>query len=183
MPAAKIGRTVKTRGRLRGKDGSTREHVPNQPGKTVTASRTGRERVLLEHARHPMSRPDEPSYTVTTKGDGRGAQGACVVEWPWDRPSTTVTTRAGIPPPGHHPESGSILSQPNAVVLSELAAAILQGFPEGWVFAGKTKISRWSQIGQAMPPALAAAVARSVREQMVRAKGEEFCVDRSTQWK
>lgn len=43
------------------------------------------------------------------------------------------------------------------------AGAILQGFPEGWRFEGKTKSARWAQLGMAMPPPLAAAVARSVR--------------------
>jgi len=57
------------------------------------------------------------------------------------------------------------MSLPDAIILSELAAAILQGFPEGWVFSGKTKKARWSQIGQAMPPALAEAVARAIVEQ------------------
>lgn len=159
-------------------------------------------RVLLGNSKHPVNRPDRPSFAVTTKGDGRGAQGACVMRvqnpnhpptqpddphrtltrtqdgdchllaWPWDRPGTTVTTRDTVPPPGHHPESGSILSLPNAVILSERAAAILQGFPEGWVFAGKTKTSRWSQIGQAMPPGLAAPVARAIAEQMAAARTE-----------
>lgn len=32
----------------------------------------------------------------------------------------------------------------------------------GWHFAGATKRARWSQIGQAMPPPLAEAVARSI---------------------
>lgn len=54
------------------------------------------------------------------------------------------------------------------VLLSERAAAILQGFPESWVFVGRTKKARWSQIGQAMPPALAEAVARAVVEQDLR---------------
>lgn len=49
---------------------------------------------------------------------------------------------------------------------SERAAAILQGFPDGWHFVGKTKRARWSQIGQAMPPPLAAAVARAIAEQL-----------------
>jgi site-specific DNA-cytosine methylase len=120
-------------------------------------------RVLRTNDKHPVNTPDRPSHTVTTRGDSRGGgQGAAVLEWPWNRPSTTVTTRAGLPPPGHHPESGSIMSQPNAVVLSERAAAILQGFPEDWLFAGKTKKARWSQIGQAMPPPLAYAVATSI---------------------
>jgi DNA (cytosine-5)-methyltransferase 1 len=52
------------------------------------------------------------------------------------------------------------------VRLSETAAAILQGFPDGWKFCGKTKSARWSQIGQAMPPPLAEAVARSIARQL-----------------
>ncbi len=43
---------------------------------------------------------------------------------------------------------------------------ILQGLPEGWIFHGKTKASRWSQIGMAMPPPLAHAVATSIRAAM-----------------
>lgn len=121
---------------------------------------------------HSDGAPLVPSFTVTTKGDGRGAQGACALEWPWGRPSTTVTTREAVPPPGHHPESGSILSMPGAVKLSEKAAAILQGFPESWKFCGKTKAARWSQIGMAMPPPLGEAVARSIAR-ATRVHGEE----------
>lgn len=144
-------------------------HPPSEleaPAKAITtverAGHGGGGSVLLALERHPMSRPDEPAYAITTKGDDRGAQGGGVLQWPWDRPSTTVTCRDTIPPPGHHPESGSILTLPNAVVLSEKARAILQGFPETWHFAGKTKASRSSQLGMAMPPPLAQAVALSI---------------------
>lgn len=65
-----------------------------------------------------------------------------------------------------HPESGSILSQPNAVALSERAGLILQGLPEDWKLLAPTKTGRWSMLGQAMPPALSEAVARSVAEQI-----------------
>jgi site-specific DNA-cytosine methylase len=66
-------------------------------------------------------------------------------------------SRAASAPNEHEGHLG-----PNAVKLSELAGTILQGFPENWVFAGKTKRSRWSQIGQAMPPPMAEAVGRSI---------------------
>jgi DNA-cytosine methyltransferase len=148
------------------------------PAKTITATGRGHNGAcivdgLLVNDKHPINRPDEPSYTISTKGDGRGAQGACVIEWPWDRPSTTVTTRQAVPPPGHHPESGSILTLPGAVKITERAAAILQGFPEGWLFAGKTKTARWSQIGQAMPPPLAEAVARAIVARAARQEAAE----------
>lgn len=132
-----------------------RTSTPGRPGRTVT----GNGHPLLVATGHPLSKPDEPGRTVTAR-DNRAS--TCVAPWPWDRPSTTVTSRDVVPPPGHHPESGSILSQPGAIKLSEKAAAILQGFPEGWTFVGETKKSRWSQIGMAMPPPLAAAVFRSI---------------------
>lgn len=56
----------------------------------------------------------------------------------------------------------ALVRGPDAILLSECAAAILQGFPESWVFCGKTKTSRWAQIGMAMPPPLAHAVATSI---------------------
>ena len=122
--------------------------------------------VLSTNAKHPISRSDRPSYTITCKGNGRGAQGACALSlsdnWPWESPSTTVM--AGTSQLGQRKRSGTKgQSQSfNAVKLSERAAATLQGFPDGWQFVGKTKRSRWSQIGQAVPPAVAHAIGRSI---------------------
>jgi site-specific DNA-cytosine methylase len=141
-------------------------HFDEPAARTLTRNTHG-DGALLVHDRHPINRPDEPSFCVTTKGDGQGAQGACVLEWPWDAPSTVVTTTDRVGPPGHR--GGSFLSGPGAIKLSEKAAAILQGFPDGWHFAGATKRSRWSQIGQAMPPPLAEAVGRSILAAMMRA--------------
>lgn len=136
----------------------------DKPSRSIRSAPRGAQ-TLLTNAKHPINRPDEPSFTVTSKGDGRGAQGACVLEWTWDRPATTVHGDKRLAPPGHHGKS--FLSDnrghgPNAVKLSEKAAAILQGFPPGWVFVGATKKARWSQIGMAMPPPLAEAVGRSI---------------------
>jgi site-specific DNA-cytosine methylase len=163
----------------------------DRPSKTIMAKRTQVDAQVLAldaplraaNINLPPADPDAPHRTIVGAGGGhqfmlsaepearppRAFDGAAkMLEWPWDRPSTTVTTREAGPPPGHHPESGSILSQPNAVVLSERAAGILQGFPEDWHFAGKTKRARWSQLGQAMPPQLAEAVAGAVRAVMER---------------
>lgn len=107
--------------------------------------------------------PDAPSTTVQSREDRKGS-GSPVLEWPWPRPATTVTSRPGLAPPGHH-EDPHPLDDANAVILSEQAAALLQGFPPGWVFSGATKKVRWGAIGMAMPPALAEAVARAIVEQ------------------
>lgn len=111
------------------------------------------------HKRHRPSHPDEPSHTMTSQ---QRSVGAGVIEWPWDRPSTTVCCRPEIPPPGHHGNTG-YQSGPDAIRLSERAAAVLQGFEPSWTFCGKSQRARWRQIGQAMPPALAQAVAGSIR--------------------
>ncbi len=88
-----------------------------------------------------------------TKGPSRGARGTTfatgenpapavlgneigngtTLEWPWDRPSTTIQGDERMGTPGHHdPKVGnSQHNGPNAVILSERAAAILQGFPDG----------------------------------------------------
>lgn len=114
---------------------------------------------------------DAPAPTVLTDTD-RATGNGVKIEWPWPRPSTTIQRDERIPPPGHHDENwdGGTRSMPGAVILSEKAAAILQGFPEDWHFAGKSKRERWSQIGQAMPPPLAHAVGGAVAAQM-RASG------------
>lgn len=163
-PARTVGTSNLSDGNVLVSGPTPRRHPRHRTSSTAAPARTMTNgHALLVHARHPVSKADKPSYVVTTKGDGRGAQGACVVwPWPWDRPSTTVTTRDVVPPPGHHPESGSILSQPGAIKLSEKAAAILQGFPETWRFCGRTKAARWDQIGMAMPPGLAEPVFRAI---------------------
>ena len=112
---------------------------------------------------------DSPAATVLADTN-TPASSSPKLEWPWDRSSTTVTSAGRRQPPGHHAE-GSYLSGPNAVILSERAAAILQGFPESWVFSGLTKKTRWGQLGMAMPPGLAYAVATSVVAQMAATRG------------
>lgn len=136
---------------------------PDAPSKTITTRDCHGGHFVMERpqpsSKHPASVPDEPSKTITT----RDCHGAGTLMWPWERPATTVTGNPRIPAPGHHGKS--FLSTANAVHLSEKAAATLQGFPEGWTFAGKTKTDRWLMIGQALPPPLAEAVARSIRAQ------------------
>jgi site-specific DNA-cytosine methylase len=138
------------------------------PSRSVRSAPRGAQ-TLMVTPHHPPSNADEPSRTVRASSSGTPCK--TVLDWPWDRPGTSVTTTDRIGPPYH--QQGSFLSSPNAVKLSEKAAAILQGFPEGRVFCGKTKASRWSQIGQAMPPPLAEAVARSIARWLERSRAQE----------
>lgn len=113
---------------------------------------------------HPPSQPDSPARVVLAEPSRVDKGGAVLAPWPWPWPSTVITAdpNGRITPKGAHPKTGSILSQGNAIALSERAAKILQGFPESWVFSGATKAARWAQIGTAVPPLLAEALGRSI---------------------
>lgn len=120
-----------------------------------------------------VGNPDVPSATVVAKAERIGASADKVLTRPWDRPATTVQADDRLSPPGHHDLSFAVRSLPNAIVISEKAATILQGFPEDWLFVGASKDARYSQIGQAMPPPLAGAVARSVVRQQSLTRADE----------
>lgn len=150
--------------------------VADAPAPTLGARDRGGQgsNVLVVHERHPVSEADDVARTVTSS-DGGGAKGN-VLTWPWDRPATVVHSDPGgrLAPPGHHEKSFMTDNRghgPNAIKLSEKAAAILQGFPDGWLFFGKTKKARWAQLGMAMPPPLAHAVASSLAAWFAKARG------------
>ena len=161
LPIAELGRPV--RQRVNKKHPASR---PDEPSMVITTN-GGRHQSNAVEARISqgmrIGSPDAPGCTISSRASRVGAGAAVVLEWPRDRPATTLMADPRIAPPGRH--IGSDRSNPNAIVLSERAGALLQGFPDGWHFAGKTKKARWGQIGMAMPPALAEAVARSIRGQ------------------
>lgn len=78
----------------------------------------------------------------------------------WDRPSITITHYARNPASGRytHPE------QDRGLTARE--AAILQSFPRGFEFTGKSD-DIYRQIGEAVPPMLAAGVAANVLIEMM----------------
>lgn len=94
---------------------------------------------------HPPALVDGCSPTICAAAPDARAELAVLDQW--DRPADPAVHGSG-----HY----------GYVRLSEQAAAILQGFPREWVFAGSSKRARWRQIGMAMPPPLAEAVGRSV---------------------
>ncbi len=146
--------------------------------------------------KHRPSEPDEPAATIAATSETvmAGPHRGAALAWPWDRPSTTIVGRDSLAPPGHHERwpwnrpATTVRAQidefapanenagqygPNAIKLSEKAAAILQGFDESWRFIGATKKSRWSQLGMATPPPLAEAIARAVKEWFARNSVDE----------
>jgi DNA (cytosine-5)-methyltransferase 1 len=73
----------------------------------------------------------------------------------WDRPSVTIRTEF------YKPEKGRYLHPVAHRPITHHEAALLQGFPEDFVFCG-TKIKVGIQIGNAVPPPLAQAIAAAV---------------------
>lgn len=74
----------------------------------------------------------------------------------WDRPSVTIRTEF------FKPEKGRYLHPEKHRPITHREAARLMGFPDDFIFHGsKTEIAR--QIGNAVPPALAGAIAREIK--------------------
>lgn len=113
---------------------------------------------------------DRPAPAVTgTNGrawrweDRRNDQsGPCAdLEWPAKRPATTVATRPLIPDPGANANrfNESTKSRNDGYLVEVHEAAILQSFPADYPWQG-TRSDVFRQIGDAMPPRLAAHVVR-----------------------
>jgi DNA (cytosine-5)-methyltransferase 1 len=90
---------------------------------------------------------------------------------PWDRPSPCVMTNEGKGRPTDPAWWRKLNNASDALALATDGArrkltlgecATLQTFPEGYPFAGRPE-DRYRQVGNAVPPSLAAAVARAVR--------------------
>lgn len=73
----------------------------------------------------------------------------------WDRPAVTITRECAHPGNGRytHPEQDRMLS------VREMA--LLQGFPEGYLFEGPLT-AKYNQIGDAVPPLVSAQVADGI---------------------
>lgn len=74
----------------------------------------------------------------------------------WDKPSYTIATYFNRVP------NGCNLHPSQSRILSNREAARLQSFPDDFVFAG-SKASQFKQIGNAVPPLLARAIAAQIK--------------------
>ena len=101
-----------------------------------------------------IRRTDEPAPTMAFGNN------SARVEWVQHRPATTVCATDRIAPPGHRDRSTSGESQfasPETVRITQAEAAVLQSFPADYPWHG-TKTKQFEQIGNAVPPLLAAHV-------------------------
>lgn len=84
----------------------------------------------------------------------------------WDRPSVTIRTEF------FKPEKGRYLHPDEHRPITHREAARLMGFPDDFQFVG-TKIEIARQIGNAVPPHLAGAISRAVKEVLIAALQKE----------
>ena len=97
------------------------------------------------------------------------------VDWVRERPATSIVGSFSpdvVTPPGHRDwsESGASRQDSDGAVRIQIhEAAILQSFPADYPFQG-SKSSRFSQIGNAVPPRLAAAVIGALTGLIVEAQ-------------
>lgn len=96
----------------------------------------------------------------------RSGSGDVMGRLSWDKPSVTIRTEF------FKPEKGRYLHPEEDRPLTHYEAALIQGFPEDFLWCGtKTSIAR--QIGNAVPPPLAAAVAKHLAESLPLGTGSE----------
>src|SRR5690606_37139776 len=92
----------------------------------------------------------EPAITITGRAD--------LCAWVQQRPATTVCATDRIAPTGHRdrsPNGESQFASPETVRITQAEAAVLQSFPADYPWQG-TKTKQFEQIGNAVPPLLAA---------------------------
>ncbi|WP_042400020.1 DNA cytosine methyltransferase [Streptacidiphilus carbonis] len=96
---------------------------------------------------------DEPAVTITGRAD--------LCAWTQERPATTVCATNRIAPPGHRdrdPGGESQFASPETVRITVQEAAVPQSFPGDYPWQG-TRTKQFEQVGNAVPPLLAAHVA------------------------
>lgn len=118
----------------------------------VLRSRRDSPNWVAQHGERDNRGVDEPAPTFTGEAH----------RWRWamERPATTVCATNRIAPPGHRdrsPGGESQFASPDTVRITVQEAAILQSFRPDYPWQG-TKTKAFEQIGNAVPPLLAAHV-------------------------
>lgn len=116
---------------------------------------------------------DEPAPTLHFGHDSagwkwrhfeqEGMPSECGDEWPLERPASTIMGRGLVPDPGAtaNAENGKTKSRNNGFKVEDWQAGILQTFPADYPWQGP-KVKRFQQVGNAVPPVLAAAIVKEL---------------------
>ena len=142
--------------------GWTKPTTLDRPAPTVTGSSAEHNWVLRSGQKRAARSLAESAPTVAFGND--------LASWCFERPATTIAGDRRVQPPGRKinqadRDAGRTHYEGRAgrraVRLEVPQLATLQGFPAGFTFAGNTS-AQLTQVGNAVPPALAAAVVRSL---------------------
>jgi DNA (cytosine-5)-methyltransferase 1 len=139
--------------------GERHPHPFNEPAPTISTHAEKDYRVILNYRQtrptadggtEPIIRDvtDIPCPAISTQSQS---------QWVFSRPATTIAGDMRVFQPGGHHQPGE--QSENAIRLTIPELAKLQGFPDNYIWTG-TKTAQARQIGNAVPPALAEAVAR-----------------------
>ncbi|WP_045562716.1 DNA cytosine methyltransferase [Streptomyces sp. FxanaA7] len=107
---------------------------------------------------------DEPAPTMAFGNN------SARVEWVQERPATTVCATNRIAAPGHRdrsPKGESQFSGPDTVRITVQEASVLQSFPALYPWQG-TRTKQFEQVGNAVPPLLAAHIVATASGVRVR---------------
>lgn len=136
------------------KRGSDREWIERDgdaPAPTLTTSMDGWTLRAGQRGKATERPVDEPAPTVLCSRTTN-------LSWVADRPATTVQGDPRLAGPGHRDrEGGQRQFDGEAVRITVEQAGVLQSFPADYPWQG-TRTARFRQVGDAVPPLLAAAV-------------------------
>lgn len=145
--------------------GARRDHPLDEPAPAITGGESAKGGHRLQWVLHTNrdQRPDGTRQTadpttapaLTAKS---GGQWNVKPAWTSGRPATTVQGDPLVGRPGHKDrDKGESQFEQDSVRITVREAAILQSFPAGYPWQG-TKTAQFTQVGNAVPPLLAAHV-------------------------
>lgn len=152
------------------KEGGSRDDAQevslSEPAPTLDGD--GKWQLRERQAKGTVRDKDEPAMTFTASADNGNFQFVRGEpedpDWPYKRPSTTVAGDPRVPQPGHKNEVASPDSpgrMEGAIRLGIRDALLLQSFPADFPVQG-TKTKQFEQVGNAVPPLLAAAILKEL---------------------
>lgn len=117
-------------------------HMADNPAPTIVTTRRSKDGLIIGRQLPP--------------GEGENVGG-----WGWSRPATTVAGDPRIAKPGHRDRAGGERRFDGGVRVTVQEAGVLQSFPADYPWQG-TRTKQFEQVGNAVPPLLAAHILQSV---------------------